>query len=80
MTDNFKPPALKSECAPCEILVSVAVSDAGTMDCCIAESPYIQQRNKHQQWMTEKRDSRLFWSIKTVKVAVPFPLSFEDMT
>ena len=64
----------------CEVLVSVAVSDGGLVDCCIADSHWIQQQRKHQAWMDEKRASKNFWSIKTVRVNVPMPLTFEDMT
>lgn len=64
----------------CEVLVSVAISDAGITECCIADSTRVQQQRKHKEWMDEKRTSKNFWSIKTVRINVPMPLTFEDMT
>ena len=69
-----------SDVTLCEVLVSVAVSDAGITECCIADSNWIQQQRKHKEWMDEKRTSKHFWSIKTVRVNIPMPLQFEDMT
>lgn len=64
----------------CKVSVSVAVSDTGITDCCIADSNWIQQQRKHKEWIDEKRTSKSFWSIKTVQINVPIPLTFEDMT
>lgn len=64
----------------CEVVVSVAVSETGIADCCIADSNRVQQRQRHAEWMVAKRSSKTLWSIKTVRVNVPMPLTFEDMT
>lgn len=69
-----------SDASGCEVLVSVAVSDSGVTECCIADSGWLQQQQKHKAWMEEKRESKSLWGIKTFRVNVPIPLTFEDMT
>lgn len=67
------------ESAMCEVMVSVAVSDSGVTECCIADSGCVQQQQKHREWMDKKRESKSLWGIKTFRVNVPIPLTFEDM-
>lgn len=64
----------------CEVVVSVAVSETGIADCCIADSNRVQQRQRHAEWVAEKRSSKTLWSVKNVRVNVPMPLTFEDIT
>ncbi len=64
----------------CEVLVDIAVSEAGTTDCRIAYSNWIQQQNEHKDWLQKKRSDERLWSVKTVRVHVPMPAQFEDMT
>ena len=65
--------------AICEVLISIAVSESGRSECCIADDNWIQQKRKHQEFIDEKRNDKQFWHIKTVKVNVPMPISYEDM-
>lgn len=66
--------------AQCEVTVSIAVSDTGRVTCHVANSNWITEQRSYEAWLRELRESKLFWSIKTVKVHVPMPLQYEDMT
>lgn len=69
-----------AETTLCEVMVSIAVSDSGMTDCCIADSCYIQQQRKHKEWLDEKRANKQFWTVKTIRVNIPLPMQYEDMT
>ena len=37
------------------VLMAVAVSSNGRVDCHIAESPYVQQKRDYEAWISDKR-------------------------
>ena len=65
--------------ALCVVMVSVAVSETGLVECCIADNNTVRYRDAHKEWMDGIRKSDKLWSVKHVRIAVPVPVSFEDM-
>jgi len=63
-----------------EVSVSVAISEHGASDCIIAGSNYVKDQTKYKDWLTVKKTDNILWSIKTVKVLIPLPITYEDMT
>ena len=63
-----------------EVLVTVAVSESGRVDCCIADPHWIQQQQKHAAFMESIRSDKQLWTCKTVRVNVPVPIQFGDLT
>lgn len=63
-----------------EVHISVAVSDCGQVQCCIANSGYIKEQSAYKDWVESKRTDKAFWSIKTVKLNVPAAFQYEDLT
>lgn len=60
-----------------EVHVSVAVSESGREKCHIANSNWLQEQGDYQRWLKELRHDKQLWSVKTFKVKLPMPLSFE---
>lgn len=66
--------------ASLEVTLSVAVSENGDVKVCNAESNTLKLKLAHDKFMSELRADKLLWSVKTVRVQVPVPLSFEDLS
>ena len=62
-----------------EVHVTTAVSESGRVECCIADTHWIQQQRKHDQFMDDIRADKQLWSVKTIRVNVPMPVQFEDI-
>lgn len=62
-----------------EVLVTVAVSENGRVDCCIDDEYWVQQQEKHAAFMNTIRSDKQLWACKTVRVHVPIPIQFEDL-
>ena len=59
--------------------IAVVVSEAGTIRVAVADSNWIQQDRIHQNLLKEIREDRQLWSLKYVKVKVPYPVSREEI-
>lgn len=62
-----------------EVFLSVSVDENGIVDCCVHDTNQITQKIKYQKWIDEKRKSPTLVSVKTFKVSVPLPVSFEEI-
>lgn len=62
-----------------EVHVTIAVSESGMVECCIADTHWIQKQQKHAQFMADIRADKQLWTCKTIRVNVPMPVQFEDM-
>ena len=63
-----------------EVTVTIAINENGVTRCCIADTDWIQQQQEHSKFIQELREDRWLWTTKTVKVMVPIPVNYEDMT
>lgn len=66
--------------ASLEVTLSVAVSENGDVRVCNAERNILKIKLTHDKFMSELRADKLLWSVKTVRVQVPVPLSYEDLS
>ena len=62
-----------------EVVLAVAVSEHGEVRVSVAESNLMRLRAQHAQFMEDLRSSKTFWSVKTIRVEVPLPVSFVDL-
>lgn len=62
------------------VIIAVAVNTNGRVDCRIADSVFGDDKREYETWLKELKADRVLWSIKRVKVHVPYPESYEDLT
>lgn len=63
-----------------EVMISIAVSENGEVEMCEANSYLMKRQQAYKTWTEKLRASSQLWHLKTVRVAVPLPVSFEDQT
>jgi hypothetical protein len=68
------------ETSSVEVKVTIAVSDSGNVECMIADDPHLLKQKQYCDWIQEKRVDSQLWHLKTIKVNVPYPVSYEDLT
>lgn len=63
-----------------EVYITVALSENGVTECMVAHESYVNKIRAYDEWVTTKRNDTQLWSMKTFKLKIPYPMSFEDMT
>ena len=62
------------------IKVAVAVNESGNVKVFALEGHLAEIGKRYQDFRQQLIDDTQLWSLKVVKVAVPMPVQFEDMT
>jgi len=69
-----------SDIAAFEVFVVVALSETGQVRVCSRDFNNVQETAAYRKFLDDLKAHRELWTVKSVKVNVPLPVQYEDMT
>ena len=61
----------------CDVTVVIAVNEDGLVKSCIYDPYRVQNSLNYEDWMSEIRNDKRLWTLKTIKTKVPLPGQYE---